>query len=605
MCGILGTVNIDFNKKILDLLKHRGPDDWGIEEVKCKNFFVKFGHRRLSILDLSPKGRQPMYSYNKNLLIVYNGEVYNHLELRKKIKNIPFRSFSDTETVINYISLFGVESVKNFNGIFAFGVLDIKNQKIYLVRDRFGVKPLYYHINSKKLIFSSELRPIKKLINTKLNLKNLATLLKLRYLPSPLTLYDNIFKLRPGHILEYHLLKNQMKIYPFTSSVEINTKIKFKDALDIYGSLFAQAIKRQLLSDVEIGILLSGGIDSALVAYFAQKYSNKPLKTFTVGFLEKDEANEIEDAKATSKIIGTEHYDVKITDHDFETTFEKCVTIVEEPLGTTSVIPMYYLNQLVSKYLKVVLTGQGADEPLGGYNRYLGEIFISKMPSSILKLIRPINTFIKNESFYRLIMIDEKNILKRFEQIYALFYDNEITKLIGIKDSQTYQLIYYFYNLLEGHKKDNVNAMLSNDLRMDLADDLLLYTDKITMHFSIEARVPILDNHLVEFLESLPLKYKINFFQKKYIHKKFAEKILPKKLVYRPKKGFKSPTKKWLKGQKGLYFKSLLTNPKSKFCNIFDPKEVDKIFNLHFSGKRNMERQLFTLISLYFWFKNE
>ena len=605
MCGILGTVNIDFNKEILDLLKHRGPDDWGIEEVKYENFFVKFGHRRLSILDLSPKGHQPMYSYDKNFLIVYNGEIYNHLELRKNIKNIPFCGHSDTETVINYISLFGIDSVKNFNGIFAFSVLNIKNQKIYLVRDRFGVKPLYYYINSNKFIFSSELRPIKKLINTKLNLKNLATLLKLRYLPAPLTLYENVFKLRPGHILEYNLITTQMKIYPFISPVGVNTRIKFKEALEIYGNFFAQAIKKQLLSDVEIGILLSGGIDSALVAYFAQKYSNKPIKTFTVGFFEKDEANEIEEASVTSKIIGTEHYDVKITEHDFEKIFEKCVMIVEEPLGTTSIIPMYYLSRLVSKYLKEVLTGQGADEPLGGYTRYLGEMFISKLPNSLLRLIKPFSSFIKNESFHRLIMVNGKDIIKRFEQIYALFYDNEIINLIGIKDNQSYELIKYFYDLLEGYRKDNVNAMLSNDLRMNLPDDLLLYTDKITMHFSVEARVPILDNHLVEFLESLPIEYKIKFWQKKYIHKKFAEKILPKRIVYRSKKGFKSPTKKWLKGQKGYYFKLLLTDLKSKFSNVFDPKAVSRIFDLHFSGKRNMERQLFTLISLYFWFENE
>jgi asparagine synthase (glutamine-hydrolysing) len=606
MCGIIGTVNSPFNNNILDLIKHRGPDDSEILNLNYKNDNLTFGHRRLSIQDLSNAGHQPMYSMCNNFIIIFNGEIYNHLELRKKLDDIKFSGHSDTETIVNYISKFGIESIKDFNGIFAFSIFDIKNQMLYLARDRYGVKPLYYYQNKDKFIYSSEIRPIKKIINTALDKNNLATLLNLRYNPAPTTLYNNISKLRAGHILKYDLKSHTSTIESFINTIPINTSITFDDALKKYKKLFEKSIKRQLLADVEVGVLLSGGIDSALVAYYAQKYSDKPIKTFTIGFTEDDDSDETLDAKQTAKILGTEHFEIKISDSQFENIFKKCINIVEEPLGTTSIIPMYYLNELVSSHgIKVVLTGQGADEPLGGYGRYRGEGYYEKVPNFIFNIIKPFSNFIKNESIYRAInALGEKNITKRWQLIYSLFNDTEIKKLIKVNESKSKELIYYFHKLLNGKDKDNVNAMMSNDIRMNLCDDLLLYTDKISMNFSIETRVPILDNEFIDFIESLPIDYKIKNNETKYIHKKFAENILPKEIIYRKKKGFKSPTNKWFKGKKGLLYKKMLTTNNCNFSKIFDLSEVENVFNMHIQGKRNMEKQLFTLISIYHWMEN-
>lgn len=598
MCGILGAVNRTIDSSILDLIEHRGPDDSEILDFYIKGNHITLGHRRLAIQDLSTAGHQPMYSEDRKFIILFNGEVYNHLDLRDKLEDIQFNGHSDTETIVNYISKFGIESIKDFNGIFGLSILDIEEQKIYLARDRYGVKPVYYYQDSSEFIFSSEIRPIDKLIESDIDKSNLATLLKLRYNPAPTTLYENIYKLRAGHILEYNLKNHNISINSYIVPIEVDKDISFETAVDRYAELFEQAIERQLLADVEVAVLLSGGIDSALVAYYAQKFSNKPIKTFTIGFSEDDDSDETIDAKESARILGTEHYEIKISDDEFENIFGECISIVEEPLGTTSIIPMYYLNRLVQEHgIKVVLTGQGADEPLGGYSRYKGEMFSKKIPNTLFKLSKPFSKFIKNESLYRAInSLGEEDVVRRWILIYSLFDDSEIKKLIDVDESKSAKLVEYFYSLLDGDKKDTANAMMSNDIRMNLCDDLLLYTDKISMHFSIESRVPILDNDLVDFIESLPLEYKIS----KYIHKEFAKRVLPKEIVYRKKKGFKSPTEKWFRGEKGMKYKDILTS-NSKFSDLFNLNEIENVFTTHIKGRRNMEKQLFTLISIYYY----
>lgn len=604
MCGILGAINFNFDSNILDTIQHRGPDYSEIQHYEFNNNSICFGHRRLSILDLSPSGNQPMTTPDNQLSLIFNGEIYNHLDLKKDIKNIDFIGHSDTETIINYIAQNGINSVADFNGIFAFGLLDRKKEKLYLVRDPFGVKPIYYYLSGNQLIFSSEIRPIKKMIATNLEEANLAELLKLRYNPSPDTLYSNILKLRPGHILEFDLNNHTSSISSYIKNVSVNTNTTFNKALDQYGQLFENAIQRQLMADVEIGTLLSGGVDSALVTYFAQKHSKHPIKTYTVGFEGDNAVNELEYAQETASILGTHHHEITISQDDFKNGLEKISQIVEEPLGTTSIIPMYYLNQEVAKTLKVVLTGQGADEPLGGYDRYKGEIYRNHVPNFMFKMAKPFSTKIKNEKLSRsLNALGETNIIKRFEKIYSLFRDDEIFRLLHRSDTQSYQRIAYFYELLDCKSKKSVEAMMSVDTRMNLADDLLIYTDKVSMNFGLETRVPLLDTELVSYIESLPYSYRIKNGVGKHIHKEFAKTILPDSIVNRKKLGFQSPTKEWFQGSMGATYYNELKNSNSFFFEIFDKQEVLNFFIIHQSGI-NKEKQIFLLLSLYYWFKN-
>lgn len=603
MCGIIGGVNKAISNIQLATIRHRGPDDEDIYSYSDEHYTIQLGHVRLSIQDLTEAGHQPMHSHCGKFVIIFNGEIYNHYELREKLSGIIFKGHSDTETIVNYISKYGINAINDFNGVFAFAIFDIDNSKLFLARDRYGVKPLYFSKRMDSIVFSSEIRPIKQLFDCKIDKKNLSTLLKLRYNASPTTLYDNVLKLHPGHIVEYDLLDHKLSKKSYINPVEIKKNTSFEKVLKKYGELFEQSVKKQLLSDVEVGVLLSGGVDSALVAYYAQKHSKKRIKTFTVGFNERDASDEIIDARESARILGTEHYEVTINDAHFQEVFKDCINIIEEPLGTTSIIPMYYLNQLVAEHnIKVVLTGQGADEPLGGYTRYKGEKIHSQIPTFIFKMISPFLKGIKKESLNRAgYALSEKDTVSRWEKIYTLFNDEEIKRLIGVEDMLSRGFIKYYYNLLKGYNKDSTNAMMSNDMRMNLSDDLLLYTDKISMHFSIEARVPLLDNDLIDFIESLPLEYKIRGAKGKYIHKKFAESVLPNEIIYRQKKGFKSPTEKWFKGDKGIVFKNLLIADNSDFAKVFDVNEVAKVFDMHLKGNRNLEKELFTLISIYYW----
>ncbi|AJH16746.1 asparagine synthase (glutamine-hydrolyzing) [Myroides profundi] len=604
MCGILGSINLPFGEATLNTIYHRGPDSGSIESFDIGNNTVLLGHRRLAIVELTEAGYQPMTSIDQNFVIVFNGEIYNHLELRKKLPEISFKGNSDTETILYYLAKFGIKAVKDFNGIFSFCLLDKKNSKLYLVRDHFGVKPLYYLLEeSNKLLFSSEIRPLRHYKGKlEIDKENVAELLKLRYNPSPDTIYQGILKLRPGNILEYNLGSNTIDLYNFIDAISITKNYSFNKAVDKYGQLFEDAVKRQLMSDVEVGALLSGGIDSALVTYFAQKHSDSKIKTYTVGFEENEFANEIEDAQKSADFLKTDHHNIIISASNFKEIFEETCRIVEEPLGTTSILPMFYLNEAVSKDLKVVLTGQGADEPLGGYTRYKGEILADKYPSFMFQLAKPIANYSKKEKWIRAAQsLSIKNDIKRWESIYSLFTDLEIRDLIDTIDEKSFERIAYYYNLLNCKEKRGVEGMMAVDLRMNLADDLLMYTDKVSMNFTIETRVPMLDTELIRFLESLPYEYKIGEGETKKIHKFFAKEVLPAEIINRPKKGFMSPTEKWFRGDLGEYYVQMIKESDSSYFELFNKKAVLDIFEQHKKGF-NREKQIFTLLSIYYLF---
>lgn len=606
MCGILGTINKSFNENALELIKHRGPDSLGIENFEINGNEVTLGMTRLAILELSEAGYQPMISSCNNYALIFNGEIYNHLELRKKLTNIQFKGHSDTETVLYYIKKFGIGSVKDLNGIFGFSFLDIQNQKLYVVRDHFGVKPIYYTSHENAFLFSSEIRPIQFILNgVEPDLTNLPTLLHLRYLPSPLTLYKDINKLRPGHYLEINL--DEKKLEPkelnYIEAITQSNDGKISP-LAGYGQKIEAAVKRQLMADVEIGVLLSGGIDSAVVAALAQKHTTSKLKAFTIGFEGAHDEDEIEAAQETAELLGLEHYSKRINFESFLSIFKETTRIIEEPLATTSVIPMYYLSELASQHVKVVLTGQGADEPLGGYQKYQGELMSSKIPRGSMTLMNKIlpHLPIKNERLLRAAhSLGEKDDIKRFLKVYSIFQQNEIKALLNVEEEKAFDLVSYFYNLQGSGKISSVERMMAIDVRMNLADDLLLYTDKITMNFSLECRVPMLDIQLVEYIESLPRNQRLAFGKTKIVHKEFAKKILPERIVNRKKMSFESPTKTWFNKHHDQ-IKDLLLTP-SAFNQIFNSSAVAKLLEEHLKGY-NREKQIFLLLGIYFWLEN-
>lgn len=611
MCGILGCINIKFNPTSLESIGHRGPDGFGNRNWKINGHDVTLAHRRLSIVDVSENGAQPMSSGDGNSFITFNGEIYNHATLKPKMKFNAFKGHSDTETLVNFFN--ENDPVKNLhllNGIYGFALLDQQKQVLYLTRDRFGVKPVYYYFRDNKLIFSSEIRPFRHYIKMDYDRENVMEGLKMRYVGAPDTIYKDIRKVEPGQVLCFDLSKEEITLRQeyYTRTPRMGSrKQEFGQLVKEYGELFEQAVERQLMADVEIGVLLSGGIDSALVAAVAKDKMKKPLKTFTVGFEEGlFESDEIEMAKETADTLGLENIHVRTGFVDFIDDLRKIIRIVEEPIATNSIIPMYSLSRLTSQHVKVVLSGQGADEPLYGYRKYKGLIFLNQLERfgflrkglqwSGMKRVK------KEEvrRFYEAAV--EKDMLVAYREYNSISSGDEINRLLqkpGLEETgSVLQKKDVLFKEKWSPRLPSGQAIISYpflDLRNSLADDLLMYTDKLMMHFSVECRVPILDNDLIEFIESLHHSYKLSFSKGKIIHKRFAKEYLPASIINRKKIGFATPASKWYKTHRELIEDLICSNKEMQ--KIFNTDAIRSILHTH-AENENAEKQILFLLSL-------
>ena len=610
MCGILGCINFKFVPGSLDSISHRGPDGSGVKNFKINSHDVTLAHRRLSIVDVSENGAQPMASGDGNSFITFNGEIYNHDTLKPKMKFTQFKGHSDTETLVNYFNEHTISDLKDLNGIFGFAILDQAKKRLYVARDRFGVKPIYYYFKNNQLVFSSEVRPFKHYIDMVYDRENVTEGLKMRYVGAPDTIFTDIKKIEAGQVLTFDLSQEEIvltKEYYIKTPKMGSRKQESASLVKEYGQLFEQAVERQLMSDVEIGVLLSGGIDSALVAAVAKNKSAKPLKTFTVGFKEGLFASdEIEMAKVTAETLKLENIAVRTDFVDFIEDLKKIIRIVEEPIATNSIIPMYSLSKLTAEHVKVVLSGQGADEPLYGYRKYKGLIFLKHLERfSFLRKGLKLTGMksMKKEDVRRFYdAAVETDMLTAYREYNSISSGNELGKLLnktGLADTDT------ILKRKQGLFKEKWNARIPSDkaiisfpfldLRNSLADDLLMYTDKLMMHFSVECRVPILDNDLIEFIESLHHSYKLSFSKGKIIHKQFAEEYLPASIVHRKKIGFATPASKWYKTHKQL-IEDIICSSK-EIGKIFNINAIKEVLNTH-EQNQNGEKQILLLLSL-------
>ena len=608
MCGIAGTVNIPFVKKQLQVISHRGPDSSGFEKINFEGSNVYLGHTRLSILDTSSGGSQPMYSDNKRWLISFNGEIYNHLELRKLL-NANFTSSSDTQTLIELISHFGVEDTcLKLNGMFSFCAIDLVNKELYLVRDHFGIKPVYYYSYGRDFAFSSEVRFLTKELGIKSNVSSsgIEEFLSTRFVASPNTLLSSIKRVKPGSILKYDL--DKCVLLGEKQFISLN-KEKFEgsihEAVSEYQLKLQAAVKRQLLSDVPVGMLLSGGVDSALVAAMAANAGHL-LPCYSVGFGEEFAECELNNANHTANVLGLDFNAVLVSPDDLLNSFVSIARTIEEPLGTTSILPMWSLVHAAQKDVSVVLTGQGTDEPWGGYNKYQVEIVRKYLNSTgfwtVMKAISPSLLF-RHESFRRAIYsLAANDVASQVIHASSLFSERDRFKLCGtINSGHLNETLAFWCNWAKDGKLTQAELMMQVDSRMSLADDLLLYADKLSMHVSLETRVPMLDVELVEFVESLPLNYKVKFREGKLVHKKMAEKYLPSSIVHRKKLGFNVPFSTWSKGiWKGFIEERLLTENSPQFDYVNREAVLD-IWNRHQSGKEDLGKQIFSLLMFSLW----
>jgi len=543
MCGIAGGVNINANLELLhNSLKHRGPDDFGV--FQKDNLFLL--HTRLAIQDIK-NGKQP-FSF-KHWTIVFNGEIYNHRELRDiYLKDFNFLTDSDTETLLYLYIKFKEKMFDKIDGMFAFAIYDNKEKILFLARDRAGKKPLYFYQNGNIFFFASELNAFSFLPNLQIDEQAIETYLRCGFFPFQTTCYKNVFKLRNGHYAIYDMKRSQIKEHRFFSILDYYKTPKISEEKEILDSLESKldtSVKDRLLSsDLEVGAFLSGGIDSSLIVAIASKHVQK-LKTSTVKF--KGAYDESHLARLTAQKYATDHHEIEIT-MDLKNDIEKILTNYGMPFFDSSAIPSYYVSKEAKKHLTVILNGDGADELFAGYRRYVpianNTINIAKNFSFLTKILpKPNNKKSYYNYLYRLLSMSSKKGIDFylsatsdiFEDIYTFSKNNLIKSLNE-----------YIQNILNDKELTNLSKMLYLDFELILFSDLLVKMDIATMANSLEGRSPFLSKYMLEFAPKIDDNLKIKKLTTKYILRQLAEKYLPADLINQPKRGFEVPLKDWV-----------------------------------------------------------
>jgi asparagine synthase (glutamine-hydrolysing) len=613
MCGIFGAVaspSIELNVEAgLAALRHRGPDSEGMTSEELHGRRIVFGHTRLAILDLSPAGHQPMASRDGRWLLSYNGEAYNHLALRHDLI-MNFRGHSDTETLAECLAAHGLDAtLARLDGMFAFAALDRIEGKLHLVRDAFGIKPVYYTMLPQGgIAFASEARSLMALtgLTPQADADALQCFLTLRFVPSPRTLWRGIHRLPAGHRLSFDLATGETELTRYIDPVAERYAGSRSDAVERYHELLGEAVDRQLLSDVPVGILLSGGIDSALVAALA-KEKGRPLPCYTVGFGANHKECEVEDARGTAEALGLPFVAVNVAPQDLMATLDQVIGSLEEPIVSTSALAIWHLIGRMRQDVTVALSGQGSDEPWGGYTRYQNEVLRRLLPSPSMAgwVGRAMGSYGKlPEAMQRALRsLPIESPAERFREAYALFTAGQRQSLTGrADDGNALGDIDYWLDWSRNTGREPVEAMMSVDARTCLPDDWLLYTDKISMAYALEVRVPILDIEVVRFVESLPRAFRLAPGRRKIVHKMMARRYLPAAIVNRKKKGFPIPFGAWsreaLRDRVGATLLEILPQ-----TGLFDRSAIETLWRQHLAQSQPLDRQIYALFILGCWFE--
>lgn len=592
-------------------IRHRGPDGEG----QYLDAEVGLGHRRLSIIDLGG-GAQPIGNEDGSIQVVFNGEIYNYIELREELLRYRhrFETHSDTEVIVHAYEQWGSACVKRFNGMFAFALWDRRRRELFVARDHLGIKPLYYGLLDNQLVFASEIKALLQhpACPREMELDALAELFTFRYVPSPKTLLARILKLPPGHWLMAS--RRGVRVERFWNWVpRVRPQWREEDLVAEYQELLEDAVRLQLRSDVPLGLFLSSGVDSGVLLAIMSQHVSGPVRAFTIGFEGGEATNEVEDARLLARRFGAEHYSQILTPDDYRRHFDRCLWDLEEPVGNETAAAMYFVARLTRQQVKVALTGQGADEPWAGYDRYKGvklSAHYSRLPRWLTaSLGRALGRFpTRFERLQRgLTSLNEPDLLTRFAKVYSFFSAEMKAQLFkgplreglqgdGFGAKRALQHLHRDVKHL-----DPLTQMLYIDTRANLPDDLLMVGDKTSMANSLESRVPFLDYRLVEFVESLPPELKLKGWTGKYLHKKAVAKWLPKEVVYRKKKGFANPVEQWFRTQMRSYVEDCLLSPDSGVARYFDQSYIQQLLRQDREGKGQYRRHIFLLVSLELW----
>jgi len=617
MCGIFGKLFFEKTKietntyrPYLDCLTHRGPDDEGF----YKDEHVILGARRLSIIDPSSAGHMPMSNEDKSLWIVFNGEIYNFLELRKRLeKKHKFKSKTDTEVVLYLYEEKGPDALRDLRGMFAFAIWDKKKRELFIARDRLGKKPVKLYYNNDFFIFASELKALlnDEAVPKEIDYGAIDEYLTYQYIPSPKTGFKNIYKLEQAHYLVINLSGEVKKKRYWNLGFSTKLHLSEGEWEERILVKLKESVKLRLISDVPLGAHLSGGIDSSIIVALMSQELNKPLKTFSIGFQESD-YNELPYARLIAKRYKTNHHELIVKPKMIEI-LPKLAYYYEEPYSDPSALPTWYLCELTKKDVTVVLNGDGGDENFAGYTRY----GIFKLYQQ-LKYLPFKNTFRDlNQALFKLTKQKIFSQISKFFQLYN--YKDEITylRLIDYFGQEDKDMIYahdfkkkviqsrwekiMLSRFREAKTSDWLDRLLYTDITTYLPDDLLVKVDIAGMAHSLEVRSPFLDHEFMELAAQIPSNFKMQGYYRKYLLKKIAKKFLPQENIVRSKKGFGIPIEYWFQKQLKEYVKEKLLNSKFLSFGFFDKKGIEKMINLHNKRRRNYAYRLWALLMLREW----
>ena len=609
MCGICGYVSeqkLDI-RAMTQSIHHRGPDAQAVLEEGA----VALGHARLSIIDLSTHANQPMTSRSVRYVIVYNGEVYNFRELKAELEKAgcTFSTQSDTEVILEGFERWGLDFLEKLNGMFAFAIYDKKEKTIHLVRDRYGIKPLYYYLNGRDLVFGSEIKALlaSDLIEKKLNYQGLHEYLHFSTTLGETTFYSGVKKLLPGHFMSYDVNKRQFKTQSYKNNYDmVESKDSLEDAIVRIRELFEQSVKRQLIADVPVGIFLSGGIDSTAITAFASRHYTGTLKTFSSGFDYDKGVNELPNARFIAEKFGTNHHELHIKGGDIPHVLEELNGYFDQPFGDAANIPLFLMSRQLGGNHKVILQGDGGDELFAGYGRYfrVANERAFRLLSKVLVGIAPLIP--KSSKRYRTMRSMYAVAQKDPTLVTALIMSQEMwteppTRLFKNSWRDRLEQVDPFARYKELHGlfggKDLLQELLFTDTNAILPDLYFEKVDLATMAASIEVRVPFLDNDLAAYAMSLPSRYKVQGKEKKYLLKKAFAGVVPDRILYGPKRGFSVPFQHWLRTSMKEFMVDTI-----RASDCYSP-EVDILMGQHITGKQDHGFMLWKLLNLSMWLR--
>jgi asparagine synthase (glutamine-hydrolysing) len=619
MCGICGQYNYLNPEPVrrrdieamTNAIVHRGPDDEGYYFAGP----LGFGFRRLSIIDLTG-GHQPMSDSEESVWVVFNGEIYNFPELRRELEGYGhvFRTRSDTEVIVHGYKQWGDEVLNRLNGMFGLAIWDARQKRLVLARDPFGIKLLYYRIDAGRLYFGSEIRAVRATMpdTADIDPTSLNLFLRYRYTPSPHTIIKGVRKLAPGTKLTVQDGRYELSRWYNFQPTPFEPVKSPAEAREELLELYKRAVRRQLISDVPVGLLLSGGLDSGLLLAL-MNLNGRSWPTYTVGYGSTFSDDELTDAAETARLLGSNHTQVTISRSTFEDTLPKIVSSLEEPIAASSIVPMYFVCERARQDVKVALIGQGPDELFGGYRRHLGVRYgavWSRLPGSVRNLISTaINSLPRNETLkrgvYSLAIPDR---MRRYQHVFSLLPGDQVDGLFrdGLLDSASGDSILDCWtdlvDLMAG--TDELGGLQFLEVRSSLPDELLMYADKLSMAHGLELRVPYLDKEIVEYVERSPANVKVRNGSQKWLHREVCRAHLPKSILKRPKRGFAvNVVDSWFRETIDSGMTEPLLDGSSEIYQYLRPDSVRQLFSDHTSGRCDNHKILFSLVVLEQWLR--